>query len=163
MNIPTINTPLTNPYIIPPTSLNCFNIGRFATKSINDITILNAIFTAINNTIAVIVYTTFLAIFLASDGNISFCTWFVTMSGICEFSSIKFVVFCIIAFSIFSSIVVLFIIIPDIGLYIAIVTIIAIIPANNFVPNLSIIDVLMFNSVDSIKHLLNQYTLHLGK
>ncbi|GFI10144.1 putative protein [Lachnospiraceae bacterium] len=34
---------------------------------------------------------------------------------------------------------------------------------NNFVPNLSIIDVLMFNSVDSIKHLLNQYTLHLGK
>lgn len=34
--------------------------------------------------------------------------------------------------------------------------------AGEFVPNLSIIDVLMFNSIDSIRRLLNQYRLHLG-
>lgn len=33
---------------------------------------------------------------------------------------------------------------------------------NEFIPNLSIIDVLMFNSIGSIRQLLNQYTLHLG-
>lgn len=31
-----------------------------------------------------------------------------------------------------------------------------------FIPNLSIIDVLMFNSIDSIRQLLNQYHLYLG-
>ena len=40
--------PLTNPYKIPPTSLNCFNIGNFATVFASDITIESIILVTIN-------------------------------------------------------------------------------------------------------------------
>ena len=78
-----ISNPLTIPYAIPPTSLNCFSIGSFAIPSIKDTTILNIILTTTNNIIAVNAYTTPFAIFSASPGKISFFTWFVTWFVIC--------------------------------------------------------------------------------
>ena len=70
----TIIIPLNIPYASPPTSLNCFSIGKFATKPNSVITTLNAIFTSMNNTIAVTAYIISLAIFSACCGNISFST-----------------------------------------------------------------------------------------
>ena len=129
-----INIPLNAPYNAPPPSLNCFNIGNFATAFARAVINLNIIRIAINSTIITPPVTMFIDNCLATSGNspsfASFIMVFACSPPDC--SSITLLAFSNITFSIVSSMLVVLITKFDTGLYNTSVTTNAMIVAHNF-------------------------------